>query len=278
MNRPLHESRNFEVCSLTIGDHKIRAARGPDGKTWFVGPLLAQAAGYAAPRDAVRRHVGAEHRIMVYSPDSERISGNPKTKSVTLIDETGGSILLNRSRNCPEQLRKQLHAACLRIVQDQRLTTADRLPTLFDKPKEPVAPPPEPMLQAPPPADDEKTILAKAVEIMNRQLQSGGGDRYFPHHVYSVSEIGKEYGMAAVSLNRILEKNGIQYSIMIEGRRTWMLTPKYRREPADEKYAVLREVTKNERKITCLFWTHKGRELIRAVLEKDGITRKERAR
>ena len=84
----------------------------------------------------------------------------------------------------------------------------------------------------------------------------------------SVTEIAKDYGMGAVTLNKILAQKKIQYKV----NRTWVLYDKYDDKgytgtktcsfSSSEGYDCSREST---------YWTQKGRMFIYDLLKKDGM-------
>lgn len=87
----------------------------------------------------------------------------------------------------------------------------------------------DPALDTPGPVDagpiNEGLILAQALEIANRKLAAAKVRHYPPNHLFTVTEIGMPFGLKAVSLNKILETERIQYAIRRDGRQVWMLTP-----------------------------------------------------
>ena len=54
-----------------------------DGEAWFVGKDVAEALGYEAPRNAIKKHVDAEDKL------THQISASGQNRNMTLINESG---------------------------------------------------------------------------------------------------------------------------------------------------------------------------------------------
>lgn len=84
----------------------------------------------------------------------------------------------------------------------------------------------------------------------------------------SVTEIAKDYGFGAVTLNKILNQKRVQYKV----NGTWVLYEKYQNKgyvgtktasfSSSDRYDCSREST---------YWTQKGRMFIYNLLKKDGM-------
>lgn len=204
---------------------------------------------------------------------SGTFSGNKQTRQATLLNLLGVEVLLNRSRGCANNIRLALLDACRQVAAGKYPVQTERQPpSLFDPPGDPAGDSSREHSEMWVPAKvDENLIMAQALEIANRKLEAAKAKHYPPNHLFTATEIGEPFGLAAVSLNKILEKEEIQYSIRREGRRLWVLAPDYRKRG----FAWVRDVEKNGRLVSCLLWTWTGKQFIEDVLAKSGFLKKE---
>lgn len=63
-----------------------------DGEPWFVGKDVAEALGYEAPRNAIKKHVDAEDKL------THQISASGQNRNMTLINESGMYALIFGSK------------------------------------------------------------------------------------------------------------------------------------------------------------------------------------
>lgn len=247
-------SEGFPVIHVVYDD---------DGKAWFEGGPVARTAGFAAQRDAVGK-VSDDHKIIIHSPGSERVTGNPQTRRVALIDLEGARQLFYRSTKRTPVFRDNFLRAAAEFVKSNPPNLADLLAFGISTP--PIKPRPEPPIQPTPPIE-EQTILAQAVLLANRRLQESTGIRYGTMQFYTPSEIGKRFGMSAVAVNKILHAEGVQYSIKKDGYSIWLLSKPYK----NRGLAIIKSVEKNGKLIEHLFWTPAGVSFVEGILLKLGI-------
>ena len=255
----------YTVSDPSCEGYELKIVRTVAGECFFAATQIAGAAGFKSVRDVAGRHVPADHRFLVSSPDAERISGNPKTKTLTLVDLAGAETIVARSRNCTAQRAAGLLRLC-RAISTKSAAGTIQLPV-----KEPPMLFGEPNTAGGPGAVDESLILAQALEIANRKLAAAKVKSYPPNHLFTATEIGDPFGLAAMSLNRILEKERVQYSIRRDGRQTWVLVPEYR----GRNLAYERDVEKNGHRVRCLLWTWKGKQAVEEVLKRAGFVKRD---
>ena len=269
----------------------VHFTRDSSGTVWYEGGPVAKIAGFIAHRDAVLK-VSEEHKRQITGSEAARIANNPQTKRLTLIDAGGVKQILYRSQKISADFIAGFLAALAKAtVQEQ--------PTLFDAPKPPIAPIPESLpaalptpkivnscqddqrpsgagyfsgAEAPtaPPGSGVPPDVTQTLEEMNRQiteLQSKLMPHYSPHRLYTPSEVGKRFGMSAVAINKVLQREGVQYTVRKNNHSIWLLNKPYR----NRGLAITKNVEKNGHLIEHLFWTTSGVAFVENVLLKIGI-------
>jgi anti-repressor protein len=97
----------------------------------------------------------------------------------------------------------------------------------------------------------ELQIAAPKVKYYENVLQSNS--------TYNTNQIAKELGMSAVTLNKKLNKLGVQY----KQNKTWLLYHKYQNKSLTKtKTFVFTDTEGNERTRMQTVWTEKGRLFI----------------
>ena len=263
---PAYQAEVFRHGSM----RPLRIITDQAGRRWFIGVEIATLAGFSAPRDAHGRHVPNEHRLLLETPWAERVTGNPKTKRVMLIDRTGVEMLLGRSKNCSPAFGSEVLRA-IDSRQTNRFNEANLESRSAGSTESPAtnATPTQPQRVGGLVAD-ESLIMAQALEIANRKLAAASVKHYPPNHLFTATEIGEPFGLSALALNKILEREKVQYSVRRDGRPLWLLSPVYR----NQAFAWVRDVEKNGRLVPCLLWTWKGKQMIEGVLQRAGVPRK----
>lgn len=123
---------------------RIRTVNDEKGEPWFIGKDLATLLGYSNTRDALRKHVDEEDKTTVAIRDT----GSNYQSMTVIVNESGLYSLILQSK-------------LPRAREFKRWVTSEVLPQIrktggyipLDN------------------EDDEKTILAKALKILNRTLQ-----------------------------------------------------------------------------------------------------------
>jgi phage regulator Rha-like protein len=84
---------------------------------------------------------------------------------------------------------------------------------------------------------------------------------------YTVTEIAKNYGMTAITLNELLWKCGVQYK---EGN-IWIITAKYQRNDLARVIPIIRKTKWGTNVIKALQWTETGKMFIHNLLREKGL-------
>ena len=122
---------------------QIRTVMGDDGDAWLVGKDVAAVLGYSNTRDALRKHVDTEDKTTVAIRDT---GSNYKSNAV-LINESGlYSLILQSKLPSAREFKRWVTFEVLPQIR----RTGGYIPLAAE--------------------DNEKTIMAKAMEIMNRTL------------------------------------------------------------------------------------------------------------
>lgn len=104
---------------------------------------------------------------------------------------------------------------------------------------------------------------APKVEYYQEVLQS--------ESLITTNVIAKELGMSAVTLNKLLHANGIQY----RSGETWVLYHKYQDKGyTGTKTHTFKDSTGHERTSVQTYWTEKGREFIHQVVKNLNLSNK----
>lgn len=122
---------------------RIRTVKDEKGEPWFVGKDVAEVLGYSNSRDALRKHVDEEDKTTVAIRDT---GSNYKSNAV-IINESGlYSLILQSKLSKAREFKRWVTSEVLPQIRK----TGGYIPVNAE--------------------DDEKTIMAKALEIMNRTL------------------------------------------------------------------------------------------------------------
>lgn len=122
---------------------RIRTVKDEKGEPWFVGKDVAEVLGYSNSRDALRKHVDEEDKTTVAIRDT---GSNYKSNAV-IINESGlYSLILQSKLSKAREFKRWVTSEVLPQIRK----TGGYIPLKAE--------------------DDEKTIMAKAMEIMNRTL------------------------------------------------------------------------------------------------------------
>ena len=118
----------------------------------------------------------------------------------------------------------------------------------------------------------EETIHNIALESKNAELEYKGEyyDKVLKCNktLMSVTVIAKDYGMTAADLNKLLKSFKVQFKT---GSGTWVLYSKYHDMGYTKTKTFLVPNGDDNRTVTVMYWTEKGKELIYRILKKRGI-------
>ena len=225
-----------------------------DGEPWFVSKDVALTLGYTNPTKALNDHVDKEDMSFNETLKLSRQSG------VWLINESGlYSLILSSKLPNARKFRHWITAEVLpslrkhgayitaetlhKTMSDPRVL-AKLLTTLADEQDKRRK------------LEEENAFLSVKANYYDRILNS--------KNAVPVTQIAKDYGMSAISFNRMLHDYGIQYSI----RNSWVLYAEY----ANLGYTQSKTYAIDEDKAvmhTC--WTQAGRFFLYNFLAERGI-------
>jgi prophage antirepressor-like protein len=234
-----------------------------DGTPWFVGKDVAEALGYAKPRNAIDTHVDPDDALKQGVTDSMG-----RTQEMTIINESGLYALV---------LGSKLPTA----KKFKRWVTSEVLPSIrkngmYLLPKDyPSA------LRALADSEEQRMALeaSNATLAAENERQAQVIAEFEPIRQYvdtilespdalATSQIAADYGMSAQQLNKILRDEGVQHKV----NGQWLLYKKHMNK-GYTKSKTFQFTHSDGRADTKLHtqWTQKGRLMIHNILEKRGI-------
>lgn len=234
-----------------------------DGAPWFVGKDVAEALGYAKPRNAIDTHVDPDDALKQGVTDSMG-----RTQEMTIINESGLYALV---------LGSKLPTA----KKFKRWVTSEVLPSIrkngmYLLPKDyPSA------LRALADSEEQRMALecTNATLAAENERQAQVIAEFEPIRQYvdtilespdalATSQIAADYGMSAQELNKILRDEGVQHKV----NGQWLLYKKHMNK-GYTKSKTFQFTHSDGRADTKLHtqWTQKGRLMIHNILENRGI-------
>jgi prophage antirepressor-like protein len=216
-----------------------------DGEPWFAGKDVAEALGYTNGSRDINRHVDEEDRRNYRNGTSEI-----NNRGITIINESGlYSLILSSKLPSARAFKRWVTGTILPTIRKTGGFTLETHP--FSKP-EGVAVLCKEFLTV----TEKNAILAPKARYYDIILQSDT--------LVQTSLIAKDYGMSAVTFNRLLHDLGIQYRM----GNTWVLYQKY----ADNGYTKTRTYRASEiTSVVHTYWTQKGRVFLYERLKQEGI-------
>jgi prophage antirepressor-like protein len=229
-----------------------------NGEPWFVGKDVAVALGYNNTRDALLKHVNAEDKAILQK--SQNATFNLPARGLSIINESGLYCLVMSSKLPQAKAFKRWVTSIVlpSIRKFGAYATDDTIENMLRSPEFTEA-----LIKSL--AEERKKILA--LEELTDELAPKA--RYYDFILQSkntvpVSLISKDYGLSAMSFNRLLHEIGIQYRIA----GTWLLYQDF----AGRGYTQTHTYPVNETTSavhTC--WTQKGRLFLYETLKSWGI-------
>lgn len=225
-----------------------------DGQAWFVGKDIADILKYDEPHKAVTRLVDKEDRTK-YPVLSQ---GGKQT--TWIINESGlYSLMLSSKLPAARAFKRWVTSEILPSVRKHgAYITGDKLDELLTNP-----------------VSVTKLFNLLKAERKKKQALLDYVEAIVPKAFYCdvilkcdnsipVSVIAKDYGMTAVSFNKLLNGLGVQYSV----GGTWVLYKKY----SNHGYTITRTYHVNETTADVhTYWTQKGRHFIYEILKFFGV-------
>jgi len=160
-----------------------------DGEPWFVGKDVANVLGYANTKDALAKRVEREDKR-----GSQIATPLGGTQTMTIINESGLYSLILSSK-LPQA--KEFKRWVTNEVLPQIRQTGGYIPVNKE--------------------DDEKTILCKAIDIMNRTIEQLRPKAEYAEKVllspscYTMTQVAKGLSMTVLELTRRLHDMGVIY-------------------------------------------------------------------
>ncbi|MDE7398997.1 MAG: phage antirepressor [Oscillospiraceae bacterium] len=227
-----------------------------DGEPWFVGKDIAEVLGYAKARNAIATHVDEEDK----TPALIRGGCSTGSQTTTIINESGlYSLILSSKLPSARKFKRWVTSEVLPSLRKHgAYFTAETLHKTMSDPRElaklltELADEQEKRKKL----EEENAFLTIKANYYDRILHSKNS--------VPVTQIAKDYGMSAITFNKMLHEFGVQYPI----RNSWVLYAEY----ANLGYTQSRTYTIDEDKaVMHTYWTQKGRVFLYKFLRERGI-------
>ena len=226
-----------------------------NGEPWFVGKDVAKVLGYAKTRNAIANHIDSDDKKD--APIQGVLGG---TQTMTIINESGlYSLILSSRLPSAKKFKRWVTAEVLPSLRKHgAYFTAETLHKTMSNPRElakllnDLADEQEKRQKL----EEENAFLSVKAKYYDQILNSKNSS--------PVTHIAKDYGMTAISFNKMLYDLKIQYPI----GKSWVLYSSY----ADRGYTQSKTYAISENKSvmhTC--WTQKGRLFLYDFLKERGI-------
>lgn len=232
-----------EIRTLNIG-----------GEPWFVGNDIAEILGYSEKAKAVRTHVDEDDKGV-------SVLDTPGGKQNTIIINESGlySLILSSKLPCAKDFKHWLTSEVIPSIRKHgAYLTPETIHKTLSDPRELAK-----LLNALADEQDKNTKL----EVENAFLTVKA--KYYDEILNSknsvpVTQIAKDYGMSAVTFNKMLHDLKIQYPL----GKAWVLFQSY----ANLGYTQSKTYTVSEKRaVMHTYWTQKGRIFLYDFLKERGI-------
>lgn len=225
-----------------------------DGETWFVGKDVATSLGYSNPAKAIRDHVDEEDKL------GERIVLSGQTREAILVNESGlYSLILSSKLPTAKVFKRWVTSEVLPSIRKTGgYATPEAIYKTLTEPKNLII-----VLET----LAEEQAKNKRLTVENAVLSVKA--KYYDAILASpeslpITQIAKDYGMSAVTLNKLLCDMDIQFKRC----GTWILYQDY----ADKGYTQTKTFIINENQTkSYTTWTQKGRLFLYNLLKAHGI-------
>lgn len=220
---------------------------------YFVGKDVAEVLGYSKPRNAISTHVDEEDKQD--APIQGDLGGKQK---MTIINESGlYSLILKSKLPNAKKFKRWVTSEVLPQIRKHGMYATDELLNN-----------PDLLIEVATKLKEERTLRLIAEQQVNElQPKADYYDRILNNKgLVTVSTIAKNYGMSAVSFNKLLHELGIQFN----QSGTWLLYSKFQ----DKGYTHIEpfdyEDKKGNRQVkTRMKWTQKGHIFLYETLKKN---------
>ncbi|MGG5333847.1 phage antirepressor [Enterococcus sp. AZ163] len=223
---------------------------------YFVGKEIAEILGYSNSRDALNVHVDPEDKLVLTS----RITTleNIPNRGLTGINESGlYSLIMGSQLPTAKKFKRWVTSEVLPQIRKHGMYATDEL---LDNP--------DLLIEVATKLKEEKTLRLIAEQRVNElQPKADYYDRILNNKgLVTVSTIAKNYGMSAVTFNKLLHELGIQFN----QSGTWLLYSKFQ----DKGYTHIEpfdyeDKNGNSQVKTRMKWTQKGHIFLYETLKKN---------
>lgn len=247
-----------EVQLFNFENHEVRSLL-INSEPWFVGKDVAEALGYAEPRSAVSKKVDNVDRGVA---EMETPSGK---QNMTIINESGLYALIFGSKL--ESAKRFKHWVTSEVLPTIRKKGSYSIqPTLPKTYKEALI-----ELVAQVEANEKLELENKMKDQQLNELKPKAD--YYDQILQSkslvlISQIAKDYGLGAPTMNKKLHELGVQYK---QGGQ-WLLYSKYQNKGYTHSRTI--NITRSDGRSDVRMqteWTQKGRLFLYELLRKNGI-------
>ena len=247
----MNENQIIEFTNEQFG--KIRTTL-INGEPWFVAKDVAGALGYERADNAVRLHVEDEDKLM------HQISASGQRRQMIIVNESGlYSLILSSKLPTAKVFKRWVTSEVLPSIRKTGgYATPEAIYKTLIEPKNLII-----VLEtlAEEQAKNKKLTAENAVLSVKAKYYDAilASSEALP-----ITQIAKDYGMSAVTLNRLLSEMEIQYKRC----GTWILYQDY----ADKGYTQTKTFIINEKQTkSYTTWTQKGRLFLYNLLKAHGI-------
>lgn len=221
-----------------------------DNEPWFVGKDVALALGYADTFGALKKHVMREDKLNC------QIDSSGQKRDMTCINESGLYALIFGSKLESAQKFK-------------RWVTSEVLPALRKTGQYQVKELSGQELMAKALIEAQSVLAAKDKQIEQMKPKADYYDQILQSKsLVLISQIAKDYGLGAPTMNKKLHELGVQYK---QGGQ-WLLYSKYQNKGYTHSRTI--NITRSDGRSDVRMqteWTQKGRLFLYELLRKNGI-------
>ncbi|HAQ1195944.1 TPA: phage antirepressor [Enterococcus faecium] len=236
---------------FSFEQHEVRTILVND-EPYFVGKDVASVLGYSNTKDALSRHVDLEDKM------GSRITTSGQSREMTIINESGlYSLILKSKLPSAKKFKRWVTSEVLPQIRKHGMYATDELLNN-----------PDLLIEVATKLKEERTLRLIAEQQVNElQPKADYYDRILNNKgLVTVSTIAKNYGMSAVSFNKLLHELGIQFN----QSGTWLLYSKFQ----DKGYTHIEpfdyeDKNGNRQVKTRMKWTQKGHIFLYETLKKN---------
>lgn len=242
-----------EVQLFNFENHEVRSLL-LNNEPWFVGKDVADVLGYSNSRKALNDHVDAEDKEVLTSRNVTL--KNIPNRGITVVNESGLYSLI---------LSSKLPSA----KKFKRWITSEVLPALRKTGQYQVKELSGSELMAKALIEAQSVLAAKDKQIEQMKPKADYYDQILQSKsLVLISQIAKDYGLGAPTMNKKLHELGVQYK---QGGQ-WLLYSKYQNKGYTHSRTI--NITRSDGRSDVRMqteWTQKGRLFLYELLRKNGI-------